>query len=279
MENNKICEKVIVITGAGGIICGGFARECAKNNFKIALLDIDIKFITILKDELLKINKNVIAIECNVLKKDSIIKACEQVIKEFSRIDILINGAGGNNPKATTTNERYSENDVKNNDVVSFFDIDPDGFKFVFDLNLIGTFLPTQVFAKHLLHKGASIINISSASAPHSISKVPAYSAAKAAIENLTQWLAYHFANTGLRVNAIAPGFFLTKQNEKLLINPDGSYTNRTKKVLAHTPMNRLGNVNELFGTLLYLINEEISGFVTGTTITVDGGFGSFSGV
>ena len=194
--------------------------------------------------------------------------------------DILINGAGGNNPRATTTNEYYHPGDMLDKDVVSFFDLDQSGVEFVFNLNFIGTLVPTQVFAQDMVEKpGSTIVNISSMNAFTPLTKIPAYSGAKAAISNFTQWLAVHFANTGIRVNAIAPGFFVTKQNEKLLYNEDGTPTPRTGKILAATPMGRFGESEELIGTLLYLLSNEAAGFVTGVVIPVDGGFSAYSGV
>ena len=272
--------KTAVITGAGGVLCGAFASELARYGVKIAVVDLNIEAANKVADQINKDGGEAKAFACNVLDKDSVIKCEEEISSHFGTYHILINGAGGNNPKANTTNEYYAEADVNNPDVTSFFDLSIDGFSSVFSLNFMGTFIPTQVFAKKLItQKGASVINMSSMSAPYPMTKVPAYSAAKAAIDNFTKWTAVHFANTGLRVNAIAPGFFLTNQNHDLLIKPDGSLTERSEKIITHTPMGRFGEVEDLFGTLLWLCDDTMSGFITGVTIPVDGGFLAYSGV
>jgi NAD(P)-dependent dehydrogenase (short-subunit alcohol dehydrogenase family) len=207
--------------------------------------------------------------------------AChEAILKDFGPCDILINGAGGNNARANTTNEYYQLGDEEKDDLVSFFDLDDGGVQFVFNLNFIGTLLPTQVFAKDMVgKKGCSVINISSMNAFTPLTKIPAYSGAKAAVSNFTQWLAVHFSKVGIRVNAIAPGFFVTKQNKDLLFDEKGNPTPRTEKILAATPMGRFGEAEELNGTLLYLLNEKMAGFVTGVVIPIDGGFSAYSGV
>ena len=280
MVKYNFSNKTIVITGAGGVLCSSFAKELAKCGAKVALLDLNLDAAQAVADEIVKTGGKAIAVKCNVLEKESLVAAEKEVSDKLGEYHILINGAGGNNARANTTNEVYSDADVENPNVASFFDLQSDGFKFVFDLNIIGTFLPTQVFAKKLVKvKGASIINMASMSAPCPMTKVPAYSAAKAAIVNLTQWMAVHFANTGLRVNAIAPGFFETNQNADLLRNKDGSLTDRSNKILTHTPQRRFGEVDDLFGPLLWLCDEDASGFVTGTTVPVDGGFMAYSGV
>jgi len=277
---HDLSGKVAVITGAGGILCGAFARELAKHGVAVAVLDLDLSAAQKTVDDIVGAGGTAKAFSCNVLDKDSMM-ACEaQVFAHFGPYHILINGAGGNNAKANTSNEYYAVADVTDPSVSSFFDLAPEGVTAVFSLNFIGSFIPSQVFAKRLTTvDGATIINMSSMSAPSPMTKVPAYSAAKAAIENFTKWMAVHFANTGLRVNAIAPGFFLTNQNHDLLINPDGSLTERSEKIINHTPMRRFGEVEDLLGVLLWLVDDSRSAFVTGATIPVDGGFSAYSGV
>ena len=219
------------------------------------------------------------AYKANVLDKESLTAVHEAVVKDLGTCDILINGAGGNNPRATTDKEYYEKGDI-DADTISFFDLDPSGVEFVFNLNFIGTLLPTQIFAQDMVDKeGCNILNISSMNAFTPLTKIPAYSGAKAAISNFTQWLAVHFSKAGIRVNAIAPGFFSTKQNAKLLFNDDGTPTPRTGKILAATPMGRFGESEELIGSLLFLLNNEAAGFITGVVLPVDGGFSAYSGV
>lgn len=276
---NFLKGKVVVITGAGGVLCSMFAHTLANEGAKVALLDLNIKTAG---EEAEKINERggiAKAYEVNVLEKESIENAHKKIKKELGTCDILINGAGGNNSKANTDKEYFEIDDLKN-DIKTFFDLDQKGVEFVFNLNFIGTLLPSQVFAKDMiLKKGCSIINISSMNAYTPLTKIPAYSGAKAAISNFTQWLCVHFSKIGIRVNAIAPGFFVTKQNEKLLFNDDGTPTQRTKKILSATPMGRFGNAEELNGILLFLTDNTKSGFITGTVIPVDGGFSAYSGV
>ena len=220
------------------------------------------------------------AYKANVLEKESLEACHEAILKDFGPCDILINGAGGNNARANTTNVYYELGDEDKEDLVSFFDLDQNGVQFVFNLNFIGTLLPTQVFAKDMVgRENCSVINISSMNAFTPLTKIPAYSGAKAAISNFTQWLAVHFSKAGIRVNAIAPGFFVTKQNKDLLFDENGNPTPRTEKILAATPMGRFGEAEELNGTLLYLLNEKMAGFVTGVVVPIDGGFSAYSGV
>ena len=275
-------SRIVVITGAGGVLCGSFAKALAKLGDKVALLDLNEEAAKKVADEIVAEGGVAKAYKCNVLEKESIEGVHEAVLKDFGKCDILINGAGGNNPRGTTTKEYLDPEDLKNagEDIKTFFDLDPDGVGFVFNLNFLGTLIPTQVFAKDMAENGkGNIINISSMNAFCPLTKIPAYSGAKAAVSNFTQWLAVHFSRVGIRVNAIAPGFFVTAQNKALLFNEDGTPTPRTGKILAATPMGRFGEAEELVGTLLWLANDEASGFVDGTVIPVDGGFNAYSGV
>lgn len=270
--------KVAVVTGAGGVLCSMFAEAVAACGAKVALLDLNAKAANAVADAIIKRGGIAKGYACNVLDEKSLKDAHRQVLSDFGTCDILINGAGGNHSKATTDHEYYSPEDLGN--VKTFFDLDKEGVEFVFNLNFLGTLLSTQVFAKDMLEKEeANIINISSMNAYTPLTKIPAYSGAKAAISNFTQWLAVHFSKTNIRCNAIAPGFFVTKQNEKLLFHEDGTPTNRTDKILNSTPMGRFGKPEELIGTLLYLISRDASGFVNGVVIPVDGGFSAYSGV
>lgn len=273
-------DKVVVITGAGGVLCSMFAKAIAECGAKVALLDRNIENAQNYANEIIKEGNIAKAYQVDVLNKESLEAARAQVIADLGTCDILINGAGGNNPRATTTNEYYFEGDIDKTDITTFFNLDPKGVEFVFNLNFLGTLIPTQVFAQDLLNKeDASIINISSMNAFTPLTKIPAYSGAKAAISNFTEWLAVHFAKSGIRVNAIAPGFFVTKQNKDLLFNEDGTPKERTHKILNSTPMGRFGESEELIGTLLYLLSKPASSFVTGIVIPVDGGFNAYSGV
>lgn len=269
--------KVVVITGAGGVICSTLAKSLAVTGAKIALLDLNVDAANVVADEIVANGYIAKAYKVNVLDKTSIEDAHAAIKADFGDCNILINGAGGNNPKATTDNEYCAfEKDVEKD----FFDLKEEGVKFVFDLNFIGTFLPTQVFAKDMVgKKGCSILNISSMNAFTPLTKIPAYSGAKAAVSNFTAWLAVHFSKVGIRVNAIAPGFFVTNQNRGLLFDQDGNPTDRTKKILASTPMDRFGEIDELVGATHFLLDEKAASFITGVVLPIDGGFNAFSGV
>jgi len=272
--------KVAVVTGAGGVLCSNFSRVIAQTGAKVALLDKNYGAAKAVADDINASGGVALAVEVNVLEKDSIQAARDLIAEKLGTCDILINGAGGNHPTATTTKEYYEAGDLEKEGLKTFFDLEKNGVDFVFALNFMGTLLPTQVFARDMIgKKGAAILNISSMNAYTPLTKIPAYSGAKAAISNFTQWLAVHFSKVGIRVNAIAPGFFVTNQNRTLLYNEDGTPTPRTDKILNATPMNRFGEDKELVGTLLFLLCEEASSFITGIVIPVDGGFSAYSGV
>ncbi len=265
--------KVAVITGAGGVLMSEFARALAACGAKVALLDINEEAA---KEVAASIGENALALKVNCLEKDSILAARDVIHEKLGKVDLLINGAGGNNPRATCDNEIMTPD---TEGLKTFFDLDESGLKFVFDLNITSAFLVTQIFAEDMIKTGGNIINISSMNAFRPLTKIPAYSAAKAGISNFTQWLAVHFAPCGIRVNAIAPGFFVTNQNRGLLFDADGNPTARTGKILGSTPQKRFGEVDDLLGTLLWLASDEASGFVTGVIVPVDGGFNAYSGV
>lgn len=272
--------KVAVVTGAGGVLCSMFAKALAQCGAKVALLDLNLPAAEQFAAEITAAGGTARAYEANVLKKETLEAARERIHAELGTCDILINGAGGNNPRATTTNEYYFDGDIDRQDITTFFNLDAAGVEFVFNLNFLGTLIPTQVFAPDMLGKEDPVIlNISSMNAFTPLTKIPAYSGAKAAISNFTQWLAVHFSKAHIRVNAIAPGFFVTAQNRALLFNEDGTPTPRTQKILNSTPMGRFGEAEELLGALLFLLSPKAAGFVTGVVIPVDGGFSAYSGV
>lgn len=275
-----LSNKVAVITGAGGVLCAVFANALAQCGARIALLDLDQNAAEKAAEAIHTTGGQAKSYKCDVLSRASLESVHVQVLQDLGPCDILINGAGGNSPKATTTNESYAQGDKDKADLVSFFHLDPDGVEFVFNLNFLGTLLPTQVFAADMVDRqGCSILNISSMNAFIPLTKIPAYSGAKAAVSNFTQWLAVHFAPAGIRVNALAPGFFITNQNRRLLFTEDGSPTLRTNKILAATPMGRFGEAEELVGSVLFLLSNEAAGFITGVVLPIDGGFSAYSGV
>lgn len=279
-ENLK--GRVAVVTGGGGVICGALAKTLAKQGCKVAVLDLNEESAKKCADEINSNGGQAIAVCCNVLDNESMKKARDVIAEKIGTCDILINGAGGNSPKGTTTKDTLQKIDLvkKDDNIKTFFDLDSESINFVFNLNFLGTLIPTQVFAHDMVQKEkACIIMITSMNAFRPLTRIPAYSAAKAAVSNFTQWLAVHFAPMGVRVNAIAPGFFSTKQNAALLWNEDGTPTKRTEKILAATPMNRFGTEDELDGALLFLCDEKYSGFITGVNIPIDGGFNAYSGV
>ncbi len=279
LEVNDLKDKVIVVTGAGGVLCSMMSEALASAGAKIALLDLHKESADKFAEEIRKDGGIAFGYEANVLDKDSLKKCHAQVLKDLGPCDILLNGAGGNNPKATTDKEYFEYGDL-DSETKSFFDLDASGFEFVFNLNILGTLLPTQEFSKDMIgRKGCSILNISSMNAFTPLTKIPAYSGAKAAVSNFTKWLAVHFSKVGIRVNAIAPGFFSTAQNKALLWNDDGTPTARTGKIIGATPMGRFGEPEELLGSVLFLLSENAASFITGVVLPIDGGFSSYSGV
>lgn len=280
--NIDLKNKVAVVTGGGGILCSSMAAALAECGAKVAILDLRLENAQKAAEAIKKNGGEAIGIAANVLEKESLLAAHQAVKDAYGPCDILINGAGGNHPKGTTSCEFATKADAEGSTEgkISFFDLDPAGVGFVFNLNFIGTLLPTQVFARDMALNGHGIIiNISSMNAFRPLTKIPAYSGAKAAVSNFTQWLATHMSKVGIRVNAIAPGFFLTDQNRTLLTNADGSLTARGNTILTHTPIGRFGTPEDLLGTLLWLADDKASGFVNGAVIPVDGGFAAFSGV
>lgn len=282
MVHENLNGRVAVVTGGGGVLCAGFAKSLAKQGVKVAILDLNEAAAQKVADEISADGGVAIAVGCNVLEKESMENARNVIAEKLGTCDILLNGAGGNNPKGTTAKETLERIDLieKDENIKTFFDLDANGISFVFNLNFLGTLIPTQVFARDMAEKeNTCIINITSMNAYRPLTKIPAYSAAKAAVKNFTEFMAVHFADVGIRVNAIAPGFFSTNQNKTLLWNDDGTPTERTKKILNATPMKRFGEAEELTGALMFLCDEAYSGFITGTSICVDGGFSAYSGV
>ena len=280
MFEHDFKDKVVVVTGGSGVLCSYFCKELAHRGAKVCILSLDEKRLGDLAEEIKAEGGEATGYYCNVLDKDIVKDVHEKILAKYGKCDILINGAGGNSPKATTNDEFY---DLKNEELPNkkdFFDLDLEGINFVFGLNFSGTLIPTQEFAKDMVgREGTTILNISSMNAFTPLTKIPAYSAAKAAVSNFTKWLATYFSKVGIRVNAIAPGFFSTAQNKALLWNEDGSPTARTKKILNNTPMGRFGEPEELIGAVLWLLDSKASSFVTGVVLPIDGGFSAYSGV
>ena len=269
--------KVVVVTGAGGLICGAMARAFAQSGAKVAALDLNEDAVKALANELKAEGFICEGYKANVLEPEALEAVHQAVLADLGPCDILVNGAGGNNPRATTDNEYQHEAKEGGK---SFFDLDAGGVDFVFKLNFQGTLLPTQAFAKDMVaRKSGNIMNISSMNAYIPLTKIPAYSAAKAGISNFTQWLATHFAGTGIRCNAIAPGFLVSAQNKALLFNEDGSPTPRSAKILGGTPTHRFVDAEELLGATLFLCDERAASAITGVVLPIDCGFAAYSGV
>jgi len=274
--------RVALVTGGGGVLCGCMAKALAEAGASVAVADLRLDAAQAVADEINAAGGRAIGVACNVLEPESLAAANTEVEEKFGAIDILINGAGGNHPKGTTSREYLLPEDMESvaEGITTFYDLDPEGVQFVFNLNFLGTLLPTQAFTKNMAKSGrGTVINISSMNAFTPLTKIPAYSGAKAAVSNFTQWLAVHMSKVGVRVNAIAPGFFLTDQNRALLTKEDGSLTERGKTIIGQTPMGKFGSAEDLVGALLWLVSDEAAGFVTGTVIPIDGGFSAFSGV
>lgn len=284
MEKNvlqtDLSGKVAVVTGAGGVLCSYLSKVLARAGAKVALVNRSDASIIRYAEEINAEGGVAKAYKGNVLIREDMERIADQVLQDLGPCDILLNGAGGNNPTAQTDKEYYENGDLDRDDIKTFFDLDDGGVNMVFDLNYNGTLIPTQAFAKHMVRNGGgNIINISSMNAFLPLTKIPAYSGAKAAVSNFTQWLAVHFSKCNIRVNAIAPGFFVSKQNQKLLFNDDGTPTQRSQKILAGTPMGRFGNTEDLAGGLLFLLDDKAAGFITGVVLPIDGGFSAYSGV
>lgn len=281
-KHENLKGRVAVVTGGGGVLCSAFAKDLAAQGVKVAVLDLNKDAAQSVADEINANGGTAIAVGCNVLEKESLDAARNEVNEKLGTCDILLNGAGGNNARGNTTKEKFELSDIaeKAEGVKTFFDLDAKGIEFVFNLNFLGTLLTTQAFAIDMVGKeNTTIINVSSMNAFRPLTKIPAYSAAKAAISNFTQFMAVHFSEVGIRVNALAPGFFSTNQNKALLYNEDGSLTPRSEKILTHTPLGRFGVPEDLTGALLFLADESYSGFVTGVILPIDGGFAAYSGV
>jgi len=275
--NVDFSGKVVVVTGAGGVLCGTMAKAFAQAGAKVAALDLNEEAVKKLADGCAAEGFVCKGYKANVLEPEALEAVHQQVLKDLGPCDILVNGAGGNNPRATTDNEYQHE---AQDGQKTFFDLDAGGVDFVFKLNFQGTLLPTQAFAKDMVEKKSGcILNISSMNAYIPLTKIPAYSGAKAAVSNFTQWLATHFAGTGIRCNAIAPGFLVSNQNRSLLFNPDGSPTARSAKILNGTPMGRYVESEELLGGVFFLCDDKAASAITGVVLPIDAGFAAYSGV
>jgi NAD(P)-dependent dehydrogenase (short-subunit alcohol dehydrogenase family) len=280
--NVDLAGKVALVTGGGGVLCGCMAKALAESGCKVVVADLRKEAADAVAAEITAAGGTAMGVACNVLERDSLEAARSEIEAAFGQVDILVNGAGGNHPLGTTSKEYLFPEDLKDTveGMKTFYDLDPKGIEFVFNLNFLGTLLPTQVFTRGMAEKGSgSVINVSSMNAFTPLTKIPAYSGAKAAVSNFTQWLAVHMSKVGIRVNAIAPGFFLTDQNRALLTNEDGSPTPRGETIIGQTPMGKYGSPEDLLGALLWLVSDQAAGFVTGTVIPIDGGFSAFSGV
>lgn len=278
-NNTDLTDKVAIVTGGTGVLGSVWVEALAEAGAKVAIIGREKARLEDQVKSLEAAGKKVLGIQADVLDKASLKKAHEEILEGLGKCDILVNGAGGNHPKGTSVREYMEEEDLTRDDL-NFFNLDEEGIRFVFDLNFLGTFLACQEFVQDMVgREGCSVINISSMNAFSPLTKIPAYSAAKASVSNFTQWLAVHLSKVGVRVNAMAPGFFLTQQNEKLLLNEDGSFTERSNKIINNTPMERFGKPEELVGTLLFLANDKASGFINGVVIPIDGGFSAYSGV
>lgn len=272
-------NKTVVITGGSGVLCREFAKAMASEGAKVAVLGRTLSKLDEVVKEIEENGGTAMSVVCDVVSEESVDAAKKIINEKFGKTDILINGAGGNNAAANTQKDYFEAGDKENDDVKSFFEVSLDGFRYVFDVNITGTVIPTKAFMTDLIETKGNVLNISSMSAYHPMTRVAAYSAAKAAVSNFTEWVAVHFAKAGVRCNAMAPGFFLTQQNHDLLVNPDGTNTSRADKIIAGTPMGRFGEPEELIGTLLWITDNEKAGFVTGIVVPVDGGFNAYSGV
>jgi NAD(P)-dependent dehydrogenase (short-subunit alcohol dehydrogenase family) len=277
LQRFDLSGRTVVITGGGGALCGAMADALGMMGVRVAVLDISLEKAEIRAQAVNQSGGTAWAFKCNVLDASELRGCYEAIVSLWGTPDLLINGAGGNDPKGSTSVE-FEEPAGADATVQSFFDLDPAAFRHVFDLNFMGTFLATQVFSRGMVAKGkGSIVNISSMSAFMPLTKVAAYSAAKAAVSNFTRWLAVHFSHAGVRVNALAPGFFMTEQLRFLHIDPKtGEFLPRARQVIAHTPMGRYGLPDDLIGALVYLLSDA-SGFVTGVVVPVDGGFSSYA--
>lgn len=271
--------KVAVVTGAGGVLCSAMSKALAAAGAKVALLDINEEAVEKVADEIRAAGQIAVPVKCDILNADDIKKAHEFVLEKLGKTNILLNGAGGNNPKATTTSEVFNRNQLGREK--TFYDLSDDGFRFVFDINFTGEFMITKEFTKDMLDGGDNcILNIASVNTYLPLTKIPAYAAAKEAVGNFTKWLAMYFSEVGIRVNAIAPGFLLTHQTKPLFYESDGvTPTPRLGKIINGTPMKRLGKAEELIGATLFLLDSKAAGFITGVVLPVDGGYTAYSGV